>query len=74
MRIRAKLFNSAKQNYFNALDRLSYCMLKDYFSDRDWRAEYRNVLKNAIDTHPDDFNEASPFRNMKKLNNKWQSD
>ena len=29
LRIRADLFNSAKENYFNALDRLCFCILKD---------------------------------------------
>ena len=41
---------------------------------RAWRAEYRNLIKLAIDTHTEDFNEASPFRNIKKLNTKWQSE
>lgn len=74
MKIRADLFNSAKENYFNALDRLCFCILKDFLSEKDWRAEYRNCVKQVIDTHTDDFNEASPFRNIKKLNSKWQSE
>ena len=74
LRIRADLFNSAKENYFNALDRLCFCILKNYLSDKDWRAEYRNLIKQAIDTHTPDFDEASPFRNIKTLNKKWQSE
>ena len=74
MLILADLFNSAKENYFNALDRLSYCVLKDYLADKDWRAEYRNLLQQTIQTHAEDFNEASQFRNIKKLNAKWQAE
>lgn len=72
MKILADLFNSAKENYFNALDRLCYCVLKEYLTDKDWRAEYRNVLMKTIEEFQDDFGEASQFRNIKKLNAKWQ--
>ena len=72
IKIYGDLFHSAKENYFNALDRLCFCILKEYVKGKDWRAEYRNVLKNCIEAHPDDFNEASQFRNIKKLNNQWQ--
>jgi hypothetical protein len=74
IRIHAALFSSAKENYFNALDRLCFCILKDYLIDKDWRAEYRNAVQNVITTHPDDFNEASQFRNIKNLNKKWQEE
>ena len=42
--------------------------------DKDWRAEYRNVILNVIREFPDDFNEASPFRNTKNINSKWQNE
>lgn len=74
MIIRADLFNTAKENYFNALDRLCYCILHGYLQDKDWRAEYRNTIHNVIHNFPDDFNEASPFRNIKELNRKWQAE
>lgn len=64
----------AKENYFNAMDRLSFCVLKGYLSDKDWRAEFRPSLQKAIATYPNDFNEASLFRNIKKLNGKWQDE
>ena len=65
-------FNTTKENYLNALDRLCYCIDKNYIDERDWKSEYRNMLRDTIETFPDDFNEASPYRNIKKINNKWQ--
>ena len=74
-KIRAALFNSAKENYLNAMDRLCFCILKEYLRDKDWRAEYRNVLKQTVEKFATtDFTEASPFRNIKKLNSKWQDE
>ena len=74
IRVHDKQIKSARENYFNALDRLCFCILKDYLSDKDWRADYRNVLMQAITNFPEDFGEASPFRNIKKLNAKWQNE
>jgi len=30
-------FNATKESYFNALDRLCYCIEKGFISDKDWR-------------------------------------
>ena len=74
IKIRDDLYHSAKENYFNALDRLCACILRGYFPEDRWRADYRNSISNVVKTHPDDFNEASEYRNIKALNKKWQSD
>ena len=73
LKIRAELYRSAKENYFNALDRLCYCILREYLSDKDWCAEYREYIHNAVKEFEADFGQASPFRNIKKLDEKWQS-
>lgn len=54
------------------LDRLCYCIEKDYISDKDWRTEYRNLLHDIVSNFEDDFGEASSYKNIKKVNNKWQ--
>jgi len=72
MEIPQDYFNSTKESYFNVLDRLCYCIIKDYIQDRNWRTEYRNMIKDTIDTYESDFNVASPYRNMIKINIKWQ--
>jgi hypothetical protein len=65
-------FNATKESYFNALDRLCYCITKQYIDDKDWRTEYRNMLHLTINTYPEDFNEASPYNNIKNINREWQ--
>jgi len=74
MAILAGSFEAALEDYLNAMDRLCYCMLHGYLEDKDWRAEYRNYLNNAVKEFPNKFNEASPYRNIKKLNEKWQAE
>lgn len=67
-------FHTTKENYFNALDRLCYCIDKKYIDDKDWKTEYRNMLRDTIKIYEDDFNEASPYNNIKKINRKWQAE
>ncbi|MBB5320305.1 hypothetical protein [Marinobacter oulmenensis] len=72
LEILSDFFNSTKESYFNALDRLCYCIEKDYISDKDWRTEYRNLVRDIISEYEEDFGEASPYNNIKKINKKWQ--
>lgn len=65
-------FNATKESYFNVLDRLCYCIDKDYISDKDWRTEYRNLVHDIISSNEEDFAEASPYHNIKNINKKWQ--
>lgn len=71
--ILSSYFETTKENYFNSLDRLCYCIDKKYLADKDWRSEYRNMLKETIDVFHDDFGVSSPYRNIKKINELWQS-
>ncbi len=65
-------FNATKESYLNALDRLCYCIEKEYINDKDWRTEYRNLVHDIITEYEDDFGEASPYNNIKRINKKWQ--
>lgn len=64
---------SAIESYLNSLDRLCFCIDKNYLEDKDWRVEYRNALLQAIKTFPDYFTESSPYKNIKNVNQLWQS-
>lgn len=64
----------SKENYLNALDRLSYCIIHNYLSDRDWKTEYRDVLFGAVDNYSDCFGVSSRFWNIKKLYEKWKNE
>lgn len=65
-------FLAMKESYFNALDRLCFCIRSEYIPERDWQGEYRNMLRDTISKYKDDFGENSPYRNMIELNRKWQ--
>lgn len=64
----------AKENYLNSLDRLSYCILHEYLSDRDWRTEYRDTIFEAVDNYKDCFGVSSRYRNTIKIYDKWKSE
>tara|TARA_R110002096_G_scaffold37468_2_gene104022 strand:+ start:1990 stop:2490 length:501 start_codon:yes stop_codon:yes gene_type:complete len=64
----------AKENYLNSLDRLSYCILHDYLSDRDWRTEYRDTIFDAVDNYQENFGVSSRYRNTIKIYDKWKSE
>lgn len=71
--ILGEYLDTTKENYFNSLDRLCFCISKRYLKDKDWRVEYRNLLNNTISDHPDDFNASKTYyKNALDLNNKWQ--
>ncbi|WP_157278567.1 hypothetical protein [Aliarcobacter butzleri] len=72
--ILSEFFDTAKENYFNSIDRLCYCINKNYLDDRDWKVEYRNVLRDLVTNYENDFNAATPYRNIKKINEKWQDE
>lgn len=63
---------SALENYLNSLDRLSYCILNNYFLERDWRSEYRDVIFDIVDKKQEEFGVSSRYRNIKKLYNRWK--
>ncbi|GEP52782.1 hypothetical protein FNO01nite_34540 [Flavobacterium noncentrifugens] len=64
----------ARENYLNSLDRLSYCIIHNYLSDRDWKTEYRDVLFDAVDNFSDCYGVSSRFWNTKKLYEKWKNE
>ena len=66
-------FKTAKENYFNIVDRFCYCIEKKYIDDLSWRVEYRNYIKNIVDAYPEDFNASTSYRHIANINNEWQS-
>jgi len=60
------------ENWFNAVDRIAFCILKDFVPEKDWRAEYREYIADIVKQHPDFFGAASRFRNIIDVHHKWQ--
>lgn len=64
-------YNEAKEVYLNSLDRLCFCVLKDLLHDDDIRLEYRDLIKSTVQMFADDFSLSSPYRNIRKVYDKW---
>lgn len=64
-------FDEAKQMYLNALDRLCFCLNRGVLSEEELRSEYRDVINRAVVDFADDFKTATPYRNVKKVFEKW---
>lgn len=74
LEIYADKIEVSKENYLNSLDRLSYCILHDYLSDRDWRTEYRDTIFEAVDNYKEKYDISSRYRNTIDIYNKWKSE
>jgi len=58
--------------YLNAVDRLAYCILKNYFPNREWKIEYRDFIATEISDHSEFFGPDTRYDNILKLHNKWK--
>lgn len=67
--------NIAKEDYFNALDRLCFCLVKGYLPEAEWKIEYKDMIINVVEKNADMFALNSPHTNIKKvyekLKNNW---
>lgn len=59
------------ENYLNGLDRLCFCIIKEYFDNDDMKIKYRHVINDAVEKNPTYFQQASKYRNIKKIHEKW---
>ena len=40
--------DTTKESYFNALDRLCFCIQKGYVDENEYRPEYRDMIKDTV--------------------------
>ncbi len=59
------------ENWLNSVDRLAFCILKGFLSERDWKVEYRDYLNTLVSDHREKFNVDSPYTNIKDLHHRW---
>ena len=64
--------NACKENYYNSLDRLCFAILKEYLKEDDLMGEYKTLLKETITNDEESFSVQTPYKNIIKLNNKWE--
>lgn len=64
--------NQAKENWYNAVDRFAFCVLRNYVEESEWKAEYRNYIHDIISRDSQRFQAGSAYRNMIDLDARWQ--
>lgn len=64
--------NCALENWLNSVDRLAYCILRDYLKDRDWRSEYRDYIQNIVRENESLFGPGTRYTNIVDIHNKWK--
>lgn len=63
---------TTKESYFNAMDRLCFCIQKGYVDENEYRPEYRNMIHDTVKTFEASFGASSPYNHIKQINEKWQ--
>lgn len=64
--------STTKESYFNAMDRLCFCIQKGYVDENEYRPEYRDMIKDTIKSFESDFGPGSPYNHIKQINDKWK--
>lgn len=59
------------EQYLNAVDRIAFCIKKNFVPERDWRAEYRTFIADAIKNYPQFFGADSIYCNILDIHKKW---
>jgi len=61
----------ALENWINTLERLCFCILKNYVPEKDWRLEYREYIAEAIRSQSEFFAAGTRYNNLLQLHEKW---
>lgn len=62
---------AAREVWFNAIDRLAFCILREYFDPEHWETEYKPYLVSVLNDHPECFGKDSEHTNIRLLGLKW---
>ncbi|MCL2845714.1 MAG: hypothetical protein FWE23_09765 [Chitinivibrionia bacterium] len=65
-----KRINAAVDSWLDAVNRLCFCIKKGYLTEKEWKAEYRNLITGVVEDFEDKFGEASEYTNIIDLNRK----
>jgi hypothetical protein len=66
--------NAAKENYFNAIDRLASSILIGHFPPDVMKQDYQEFITRVVREFPSDFDTGTRYRKVIKLFNRWQDE
>lgn len=66
--------NSAIENWLNSVDRLCFCIKKNYLPEKDWKSEYRDYVIDLVKASEGKFGPGSKYTNIIDINSKWLRD
>jgi hypothetical protein len=72
--ILSRSLDSAVENWLNTMERLCFCIGKGYVSEKDWRAEYRQYIAEAIRSQSHSFQAGTPYKHILRLHEKWSAE
>ena len=63
---------AAVENWINSVDRLCFCIRKNYFPEKEWSIEYRDYILDLVRNNEELFGAGSRYVHIIFLNNKWK--
>jgi len=73
--VHRKRLKAAIENLLHSVDRLCFCIRRDYFKEKDWKVEYRDYIKGIIrEFEPYINGVATKYNNIVELNRKWSNE
>lgn len=63
--------DAAIENWLNSLERVCFCINKGYIPEKDWRAEYRGYVADAIQNNGALYGAGTRYKNTIDVHEKW---
>lgn len=64
--------DTTRESYFNAMDRLCFCIQKGYVDENEYRPEYRDMIRDTVREFEVYFGAGSPYNHIKQINDRWK--
>jgi ABC-type antimicrobial peptide transport system permease subunit len=62
------------ENWLNSIERFCFCIKRNFFKEKDWKLEYRDYIKEIIQSFEYKFGAGTKYNNIIELNKKWSSE
>lgn len=62
------------ENWLNSVDRLCFCIRRNFFTEKDWKLEYRDFIREIIQSFEYKFRADTKYSNILELNKKWSNE